>query len=126
MLRSASPAGAPLALSLIAKSEIGRMAYKEFHFQSEDREGPLRGAKALTDAVRITLAGGRVVSEDVGVKLENVDISYLGRAQRIVIDRENTKIIGGRDDKKLIEARKNQLRQLIDKTTSDYDRDKLK
>jgi len=72
------------------------------------------------------LAGGRVVSEDVGIKLENVDISYLGRAQRVVIDRENTKIIGGRGDKKLIEARKNQLRQLIDKTTSDYDRDKLK
>jgi chaperonin GroEL len=72
------------------------------------------------------LTGGRVVSEDVGIKLENVDISYLGRAQRIVIDRENTKVIGGRGDKKLIEARKNQLRQLIDKTTSDYDRDKLK
>ncbi len=72
------------------------------------------------------LTGGRVVSEDVGIKLENVDISYLGRAQRVVIDRENTKIIGGRGDKKLIEARKNQLRQLIDKTTSDHDRDKLK
>jgi len=72
------------------------------------------------------LTGGRVVSEDVGIKLENVDISYLGRAQRLVIDRENTKIIGGRGDKKSIEARKNQLRQLIDKTTSDYDRDKLK
>jgi chaperonin GroEL len=72
------------------------------------------------------LTAGRVVSEDVGLKLENVDISYLGRAQRIVVDRENTKVIGGRGDKKLIEARKNQLRQLIDKTTSDYDRDKLK
>ena len=72
------------------------------------------------------LTGGRVVSEDVGIKLENVDIAYLGRAQRMVIDRENTKVIGGRGDKKLIEARKNQLRQLIDKTTSDYDRDKLK
>jgi chaperonin GroEL len=44
------------------------------------------------------LTGGRVVSEDVGIKLENVDISYLGRAQRIVIDRENTKVIGGRGD----------------------------
>jgi len=72
------------------------------------------------------LTGGRVVSEDVGVKLENVDISYLGRAQRVVVDRDNTKIIGGRGEKPLIEARKNQLRALIDKTTSDYDKEKLK
>ncbi|MGO9605469.1 MAG: chaperonin GroEL [Candidatus Binataceae bacterium] len=72
------------------------------------------------------LTGGRVVSEDIGMKLENADMSCLGRAQRIVADHENTKIIGGLGKKDLIEARKNQLRQLISKTTSDYDRDKLK
>jgi chaperonin GroEL len=66
-----------------------------------------------------------VVSEEVGVKFENLDLSSLGRAQRIVVERENTKIIGGLGDKKLIEARRQQLRQQIDKTTSDYDREKL-
>ncbi len=72
------------------------------------------------------LTGGRVVSEDIGLKLDKVEISELGRAQRIVVDRDNTKIIGGLGDKEAIEARKKQLRQQIDKTTSDYDRDKLK
>ncbi len=72
------------------------------------------------------LTGGRVVSEDMGLKLEKVALSQLGRAQRIVVDKENTKIIGGLGDKKLIEGRKQQIRQQIDKTTSDYDRDKLK
>jgi len=72
------------------------------------------------------LTGGRVISEDLGAKLEKVDFSQLGRAQRLVVDKENTKIIGGLGDKHLIEARKKQLRQQIDKTTSDYDRDKLK
>ncbi len=72
------------------------------------------------------LTGGRVISEDLGAKLEKVDLSQLGRAQRLVVDKENTKIIGGLGDKRMIEARKKQLRQLIDKTTSDYDRDKLK
>jgi len=71
------------------------------------------------------LTGGRVISEDLGAKLEKVDFSQLGRAQRLVVDKENTKIIGGLGDKHLIEARKKQLRQQIDKTPSDYDRDKL-
>lgn len=73
-----------------------------------------------------TLTDGRVISADVGMKLDSVDISYLGRAQKVVVDRENTKIIGGLGSKDLIEARKKQLRQQIEKTTSDYDRDKLK
>jgi chaperonin GroEL len=72
------------------------------------------------------LTGGRVISEDLGGKLEKVDLSQLGRAQRLVVDKENTKIIGGLGDKRIIEARKKRLRQQIDKTTSDYDRDKLK
>ena len=72
------------------------------------------------------LTGGRVVSEDLGLKLDKVELTALGRAQRVVVDRDNTKIIGGLGDKELIEGRKKQLRQQIDKTTSDYDRDKLK
>lgn len=71
------------------------------------------------------LTGGRVISEELGLKLENVDLGYLGRAERIVVDRDNTKIIGGHGDKTEIEARKSQLRQQIEKTTSDYDREKL-
>jgi chaperonin GroEL len=71
------------------------------------------------------LTGGQVVTEALGVKLENVELAQLGRAQRIVLDRENTTIIGGLGDKKAIEGRKAQIRQQIEKTTSDYDREKL-
>jgi chaperonin GroEL len=71
------------------------------------------------------LTGGQVVTEALGVKLESVELSQLGRAQRVVLDRENTTIIGGLGDKKAIEGRKAQIRQQIDKTTSDYDREKL-
>jgi chaperonin GroEL len=71
------------------------------------------------------LTGGRVLSEELGVKLENVDPSHLGRAKRIVVDRDSTTIISGAGDKKAIEARKQQIRQLVEKTTSDYDREKL-
>jgi chaperonin GroEL len=71
------------------------------------------------------LTGGQVISEEAGLSLERLDLSYLGRAQRVVVDRENTKIIGGHGDKRAIEGRKQQLRAQIEKTTSDYDREKL-
>jgi chaperonin GroEL len=71
------------------------------------------------------LTGGRVLSEELGVKLENVDPSHLGRAKRVVVDRDSTTIIGGTGDKAAIEARKQQIRQLVEKSTSDYDREKL-
>ena len=71
------------------------------------------------------LTGGRVLSEELGVKLENIDPSHLGRAKRCVVDRDSTTIIGGAGDKTAIEARKQQLRQLVEKSTSDYDREKL-
>jgi chaperonin GroEL len=72
------------------------------------------------------LTGGRVISEELGAKLEHADLAQLGRAQRVVADKDTTKIIGGLGDRTLIEARKSQLRQQIEQTTSDYDRDKLK
>ncbi|HTO12233.1 MAG TPA: chaperonin GroEL [Candidatus Binatia bacterium] len=72
-----------------------------------------------------TLTGGEVLSEETGVRLENVQASQLGRAARVVVDREKTTIIGGRGDKAAIEGRKQQIRQQITKTTSDYDREKL-
>ncbi len=71
------------------------------------------------------LTGGRVVTETLGIKLENVEMEQLGRARRIVADRENTTIIGGGGDKPLIEGRRQQVRQQIEKTTSDYDKEKL-
>src|SRR3990172_2703935 len=71
------------------------------------------------------LTGGTVITEALGIKLENVEMDQLGRAQRIVSDRENTTLIGGAGDKKAIEGRKAQIRQQIAKTTSDYDKEKL-
>ena len=71
------------------------------------------------------LTGGRVASEEIGARLEALDLGQLGKAKRVVVDRDTTKIIGGLGDKRAIEGRKQQLRQLIDKTTTDYDREKL-
>ena len=71
------------------------------------------------------LTGGQVISEDLGLKLENVAIEQLGRASRVVIDKDNTTIIGGAGDRSRIDARIQQIRHEIEKTTSDYDREKL-
>jgi chaperonin GroEL len=71
------------------------------------------------------LTGGRVVTEELGIRLEHLDVSQLGRAQRIVVDRETTTLIGGGGDKRAIEGRKQQIRTQIDKATSDYDKEKL-
>jgi chaperonin GroEL len=72
------------------------------------------------------LTAGQFISEDLGVKLESVTLGDLGRAQRVVVDRENTTIIGGAGDKVLIQGRCQEIRNQIDKTTSDYDREKLR
>jgi len=71
------------------------------------------------------LTGGQVISEDLGLKLENVKFSDLGRAKRIVVDKENTTIVEGAGKQKDIEARVNQIKKQIEETTSDYDREKL-
>jgi chaperonin GroEL len=71
------------------------------------------------------LTGGRVITEEIGISFEKVDLTQLGRCQRVVVDRETTTIIGGAGDKKAIEGRKQQIRQQIEKATSDYDREKL-
>jgi chaperonin GroEL len=69
--------------------------------------------------------GGQVISEDLGIKLEKIELSQLGRARKIVVDKETTTIIEGAGKKKDINARCDQIRNLIQKTTSDYDREKL-
>jgi len=71
------------------------------------------------------LTKGIVVSEEQGYKLENADLSYLGRAERVSIDKDNTTIVGGKGKKEDITARVNQIKAQIETTTSDYDREKL-
>jgi chaperonin GroEL len=71
------------------------------------------------------LTAGRVVAEEIGIKLESLQITDLGRARRVIVDKDNTTIIGGAGDKARIDGRKQQLRAQIEKTTSDYDREKL-
>ncbi len=80
--------------------------------------------KAMLEDIGI-LTGGRVISEDLGIKLENIKLNDLGRAKRITIDKDNTTIVDGAGDKEDIEARVKQIRAQIDETTSDYDREKL-
>ena len=80
--------------------------------------------RAMLEDIAV-LTGGQVVSEDLGVKLEHVTIEQLGRAKRIVVDKDNTTIVGGAGNRKQIDARVEQIRREIDKTTSDYDREKL-
>ncbi len=80
--------------------------------------------KAMLEDVAI-LTGGKVIAEELGIKLENVTLNDLGRAKRIVVDKDNTTIIDGAGKKADIEGRIKQIRAQIEETTSDYDREKL-
>jgi chaperonin GroEL len=80
--------------------------------------------KAMLEDIAI-LTGGRVIAEELGVKLESLTLNDLGRAKRIVVDKDNTTIVDGAGKKADIEGRIKQVRAQIDETTSDYDREKL-
>jgi chaperonin GroEL len=80
--------------------------------------------KAMLEDIAV-LTGGRLIAEDLGIKLETVTLKDLGRAKRIVIDKDNTTIVDGAGKKSDIEARVKQIRAQIEETTSDYDREKL-
>jgi chaperonin GroEL len=80
--------------------------------------------KAMLEDIAI-LTGGQVISGDVGLKLENATLAQLGQASRVVADKENTTIIGGKGDSAQIKARVQQIRHEIEKTTSQYDKEKL-
>jgi chaperonin GroEL len=80
--------------------------------------------KAMLEDIAI-LTGGTVISEDLGIKLENVSLNMLGRAKRVSIDKDNTTIVDGSGKKADISARVSQIKAQIDETTSDYDREKL-
>jgi len=80
--------------------------------------------KAMLEDIAI-LTGGTMVSADLGIKLENVTVDMLGRAKKVMIDKENTTIVGGAGKKADIQARITQIKAQIEETTSDYDREKL-
>jgi chaperonin GroEL len=80
--------------------------------------------KAMLEDIAI-LTGGQLIAEDLGIKLESVTTAMLGRAKKIVIEKEKTTIVDGAGKKKEIEARVNQIKAQIEETTSDYDREKL-
>ena len=81
--------------------------------------------KAMLQDIAV-LTGGQVIAEELGLKLEGVNIDQLGRAKRVVVDKDATTIVGGGGDRRAIDERVQQIRREIEKTTSDYDRDKLK
>jgi len=80
--------------------------------------------KAMLEDIAV-LTGGKFISEDLGIKLESIELTDLGRAKSIVIDKENTTIVEGGGKSSEIQGRVNQIRRQIDETTSDYDREKL-
>jgi chaperonin GroEL len=81
--------------------------------------------KAMLEDIAV-LTGGQVISEELGLKLETVNFEQLGRAKRVVVDKDNTTIIGGSGERKAIDDRIQQIRREIDKSTSDYDKEKLR
>jgi chaperonin GroEL len=80
--------------------------------------------KAMLEDIAI-LTGGKCITEDLGIKLENIELNDLGRAKNIVVDKENTTIVEGNGKSSEIQGRVNQIRRQIEETTSDYDREKL-
>jgi chaperonin GroEL len=80
--------------------------------------------KAMLEDIAV-LTGGRVISEEIGLKLEKAEIAMLGRAKKVVVDKDNTTIIEGAGEKKDIQARISQLKKQIEETKSDYDKEKL-
>src|SRR5437773_6769591 len=80
--------------------------------------------KAMLEDIA-TVTGGKAITEDLGIKLENLKLDDLGRAKKVVVDKDNTTIIEGAGSTKEIQGRIKQLRAQIEETTSDYDREKL-
>src|SRR6202043_2138202 len=82
------------------------------------------GRKAMLEDIAV-LTGGKLISEDLGIKLENIKLEELGKAKRVTIDKENTTIVEGSGKGADIQGRVAQIRRQIEETTSDYDKEKL-
>jgi len=95
-----------------------------FHCSAVKAPGFGDRRKAMLEDIA-TLTGGRVITEDIGVKLENVGIDWLGEAKKVVIDKDNTTIVEGKGKQEDVQARIKQIRTQIEETTSDYDIEKL-
>lgn len=95
-----------------------------FHCSAVKAPGFGDRRKAMLEDIA-TLTGGRVITEDIGVKLENVGIDWLGEANKVVIDKDNTTIVEGKGKQEDVKARIKQIRTQVEETTSDYDREKL-
>jgi chaperonin GroEL len=95
-----------------------------FHCSAVKAPGFGDRRKAMLDDIAI-LSGGKVITEDIGVKLENVGIEWLGKAKKVVIDKDNTTIVEGGGNKEDVQARIKQIRTQVEDTTSDYDKEKL-
>jgi len=95
-----------------------------FHCSAVKAPGFGDRRKAMLDDIAV-LSGGKVITEDIGVKLENVSIDWLGKAKKVVIDKDNTTIVEGEGKKEDVQARIKQIRTQVEDTTSDYDKEKL-
>ncbi len=95
-----------------------------FHCASVKAPGFGDRRKAMLEDIAV-LTGGKVITEDIGVKLENVGIDWLGKTKKVVIDKDNTTIVEGEGKKEDVQARIKQIRTQIEDTTSDYDKEKL-
>ncbi|NIM57796.1 MAG: chaperonin GroEL [Candidatus Aminicenantes bacterium] len=95
-----------------------------FHCSAVKAPGFGDRRKAMLEDIAI-LSGGKVITEDIGVKLENVGVDWLGKAKKVVIDKDNTTIVEGEGKKDDVQARIKQIRTQIEDTTSDYDKEKL-
>jgi chaperonin GroEL (HSP60 family) len=97
---------------------------KHYKTPTSNQEVAQVGYKAMLEDIAI-LTGGTMVSSDLGIKLENVAVTMLGRAKKVIVDKENTTIVKGHRKKADIDGRIAQIKAQIEETTSDYDREKL-
>ena len=88
-------------------------------------KAPGFGDRRMLEDIAVLLTGGKVISEELGIKLENVMLEELGSARKVTIDKETTTIIDGGGDPKTLQARVKTLKAQIEDSTSDYDREKL-
>lgn len=116
--------GQALAALIVNSKSLPNKMLGQFNLSAVKRPGFGDRAKEMLDDIAV-LTGGTVVSEETGKTMESIDLSDFGRADRIVSDKENTTIVGGKGNKTQIESRIKQIKQQIEASTSDFDKEKL-